>query len=397
MVKIRYVKAWPLAADRPGVRPDRPDHYLPYWRELAEAGVRSKYYAVLVEIGTGDGLVGWGESIVRESPAAHVEIINGLLAPIIVGKDALAIENLWQMMYASLKTRGHFGGFFMEALSGIDLALWDIAGKHYSQPTYRLLGGPIRDRIKAYASSVYWHYLGKSGPEAAADEAERLVSMGHDQIKVKIGMEKMGLGKWSDRDLIRAIRDRVGYDVAIMVDANSAYSVGEAIRVGRMLERYEVLWFEEPLPLSMVDGYAELCRKLDIMIAGGESLFSIYDFQKFIKARGLNVVQPDIARCGGITGFRKIAALCEAEGLLIAPHIGLSGPGCRAGTLHMVTALPIDVFLTYEYMYKTDNPIAWELPKEVLERFSEGYLELPNGPGLGFEPKPDILEKLLYR
>ncbi len=393
MAKISYVKAWPLASPRPGVKVDKPDHYLPYWRELAEAGVRANYYAVLVEIGTDDGLVGWGEAIVREVPTAHAEIINRLLAPIIVGEDPLATEDLWQKMFASLKTRGHFGGFFLEALSGVDIALWDLAGKILSLPTYKLLGGPTMDRIKAYASSVYWHYFGKTGPEAAAEEVARLVEQGHDQIKIKIGMEKMGLGKNMDAELLKAIRDRVGYDVDLMVDANSAYSVGEAVKIGRILERYEILWFEEPLPLSMVEGYSELRKKLDVMIAGGESLFSKFDFIKFFRKRALDIVQPDISRCGGITEFRKIAAMCEAEGLLLAPHVGLSGPGCRAATLHTVASMSREVFMTYEYMYKTDNPLVWELPKERLETFMDGYLPLPKGPGLGFEPNVDLMKK----
>ncbi len=393
MAKIKYVKAYPLRSPRPGIRPDKPDHYLPYWEELAKAGVRSNYYFVLVEIGTDDGVVGWGESIVREVPTAHVEIINRLLAPIIVGEDPLAIEDLWQRMFSSLKTRGHFGGFFLEALSGIDIALWDIAGKVYSQPVYKLLGGPTRNKIKAYASSVFWNCMSKKNFQCVVDEVSRLVSQGYDQIKLKIGMEKMGLGKNMDVTLLKAIRDTVGYDFDLMVDANSAYSVGEALKIGSALERYEVLWFEEPLPLSNVEGYAELRRKLGVMIAGGESLFSKYDFIKFVNRRALDILQPDISRCGGITEFHKIAAICEAEELLIAPHTGLSGPGCRAATLHMATALPRNVFTTYEYMYKIDNPLVTEVSKGPIESFSEGYLKIPKGPGIGFEPDMKVVKE----
>jgi len=154
---------------------------------------------------------------------------------------------------------------------------------------------------------------------------------------------------------LRAIRDSLGYDLEVMVDANSAYSVGEAIRVGRILERYEVAWFEEPIPPYIVEGYRELRRKLGVMIAGGESLFTKYQFQDFIRRKALDVLQPDIARVG-VTEFVKIAYIAEAEGLYIAPHTGLSGPGCRAAAIYASAAIPRETFLTYEYMYKKRQP-----------------------------------------
>lgn len=394
-MKIKYVKAWPLEAPRPGISSDKPDHYLPYWKELAEAGVRSKYYACLVEIGTDDNIVGWGEALVREVPTAHREIIEKLLAPIIINQDPLAIEDLWQKMFSALKTRGHISGYFIEALSGVDIALWDIFGKVMRQPVYRLLGGPTADRIKCYASSIYWHYFKEIKPEVIINEILKLKEEGHNQVKIKIGMGKLGLGKDIDIEILKIIRNNIGYDIEIIVDANSAYSLNEALRIGRMLEKYDVLWFEEPLPPDRVDDYSELKRKLDIMIAGGESLFTKYTFYNFIKKRALDVIQPDVARCGGITEFRKIVTLCETEGLYLAPHIGLSGPGCRAATLHISAAIPREIFLTYEYMYKNDNPLAIEIPSEVLEKYSNGSLELPKGPGLGFLPRKEILTKYL--
>ncbi len=395
MGKIAYVRAYPLAAERAGVSLDRPDHYLPYWRELALAGVRGKYYMLLVEVGSDDGYVGWGEGLVREAPTAHVEIVERLLAPIILGQDPLAIEELWQRMFAALKTRGHFGGYFIEALSGVDIALWDLAGKILGIPVHRMLRGPTFDRIKAYASSIYWHYMDKLSPDSVAKEVLRLSEQGFDQVKIKIGMEKMGVGGPSVQDVLKAVRDLVGYGVTIMVDANSAYSVNEAIRVGRVLERYEVLWFEEPLPPNNIEGYAELRRKLDVMIAGGESLFTKYQFMEYVRKRALDVLQPDIARVGGITEFMKVAAIAEAEGLLIAPHVGLSGPGCRAASLQASAALPREVFLTYEYMYKGDNALARELPRKPIEVFNRGYLEICKEPGTCFEPNRDAIKKFI--
>lgn len=390
-MKIVDIKAYPLAAPRPGVGTDKPDHYIPYWKELSAAGVRSNYYSCIVEIKTDEGVTGYGESIVREVPEAHAFIIEKLFKKILLGRNPAPIEDLWETMFASLKTRGHFAGYFVEALSGVDIALWDIVGKSRNTPVYKLIGGPTSDKIKAYASSVYWHYFAKNIPENVASEARKLVEAGHDQIKIKIGISKMGAAKDADIEMIKAVRDEVGSDVDIMVDANSAYSLDEAIEMGRALEKYEVLWFEEPLPPHDWEDYVKLAKTLDIPVAGGESLFSRYTFRDFITKGGLDIVQPDLSRCGGITEFMKITNLCKTHGAKLAPHTGLSGIGSRAAALHVCAALPRDMFVSYEYMYKHDNPLVEELSAEPIEKFSDGYLQLPKGVGLGIKLNPKAL------
>jgi D-arabinonate dehydratase/D-galactarolactone cycloisomerase len=396
-VRIIDVKTYPLAVARPGVSVERPDHYLPYWRELAEAGVRKYYYSLIVEVISSDGVSGYGEAIVREVPTAHKEIIEKLLKPIVINQDPLAVEDLWQRMFASLKTRGHFAGYFIEALAGVDMALWDLMGKILGLPIYRILRGPTMDRLKAYASSVYWHYLKGFSDKDFLDEISNLVNQGFDQIKIKIGWEKLvKIKDFSIERVLRSIRDNVGYDLDIMVDANSAYSIGEALKVGRILERYEVLWFEEPVPPYMIEGYKELKKKLGVMIAGGESLFTKYQFLEFIRRKAIDVLQPDIARTG-ISEFIKIAYLAESEGLYIAPHTGLSGPGCRAATIYTSAALPREVFLTYEYMYKRDNPLAEEVPIKSIENVEKGYVIVPKEIGIGFEPNKEVLYKYLIK
>lgn len=393
IVKIVDVKAYPLTAPRPGVSPDRPDHYLPYWKELSKAGVRSNYHSCIVEVKTDKGVVGYGESLVREVPEAHALIVERLFKKILLGQDPTRTEDLWQRMFASLQTRGHYGGYFLEALSGVDIALWDVVSKLHDAPIYELLGGPTTNKIKAYASSIYWHYLAKNAPKGVASEARKLVESGHDQIKIKIGMSKMGGKEDADIKVVKAVRDEIGSEADLMVDANSAYNLNDAIKLGRALERYEVLWFEEPLLPHQLDDYVKLADALDVQVAGGESLFSKYTFQDFIAKEGLNVVQPDISRCGGITEFMKIAELCKTHGAKLAPHTGLSGLGSRAAALHASATLPKDVFLTYEYMYKQDNPLVTELAAEPIEKFSDGYVELPKGPGLGIELNAEALKK----
>jgi len=396
-MKIIGVKAYPLAASRPGVSPDKPDHYLPYWKELSAAGVRSKYYSCIVEITTDEGITGYGESLAREVPEAHALIIERLLKNILVGKNPTHVRELWEVMFSSLQTRGHYGGYFVEALSGVDIALWDIVGKLKKAPVYEILGGPTASRIKAYASSIYWHYLDRSGPEAVAKEAVGLVEAGHDQIKLKIGVSKMGGTEDADIKLVKALRDAVGDEVNLMVDANSAFTFDEALKLGKAFEKHEVLWFEEPLPPHDLDGYVKLAKALDMNIAGGESLFSSHTFHDFIVKGGFDIAQPNLSRCGGITECMRIAELCKNHGVKLAPHVGLSGPGARAAALQVSAALPRDVFFTYEYMYRQDNPLVTSLLAEPLEKFSRGHLELPKASGLGMSLDTSAIEKFLVQ
>ena len=182
-----------------------------------------------------------------------------------------------------------------------------------------------------------------------------------------------------------------------MVDANSAYDLKEAKSLGRKLENEEVVWFEEPIPPHKNEDYAKLANELGMHIAGGESLFSRFDFQPFIDRGGFDVVQPDIARCGGLTEFLRIAELSEKRNLKIAPHVGLSGPGARAAALNASAALDDETFSTYEYMYKQDNPLATEIVSKEIEVFSDGYMKLPEGPGLGLEIDKKALESFDVR
>jgi D-arabinonate dehydratase/D-galactarolactone cycloisomerase len=388
-MKITNVEAYPLRAPRPESGKEMPDHFLPYWRHLKSAGIRDYYVACFVKVFTDDGLVGVGECTVREAPEAHAKIIEKLLKPILIGHDPFDRQVLWERMLASLRTRGHTEGFFVEAISGVDIALWDLIGKKLALPIHKLLGGAHDNKVKAYASSLYF---GK--PEEVGAEARRLVEQGHDQMKLKIGMSSAGLGRDADVANVKAIRAAVGDDVDIMVDANSAFSVRSAIAVGRKLERYEVFWFEEPVPPDDLDGYIHVSAALDVPVCGSESLFARYNFRDLIVKHAVDIVQPNIARCGGISECQKIAAMAEAHNMPFTSHIGLSGAGCRAATLQFVATLPREIFLTYEYMYRP-SVIGSQILSESLEKFENGYLELPTKPGLGIELNDDVLKRFL--
>lgn len=355
--------------------------FLPYEEHLA-GFVRRGYGACYVKVLTDEGIFGLGESIVREVPLATAQIVDKLLKPVLVGQDPFDVEVLWERMFHTLRTRGHSGGFFVEAISGVDCALWDIMGKATRLPVHKLIGGTHSDRIKAYASSIL-----HGAPDEMSRKAEELVELGHDQIKIKVGM-----GVRRDGENVKAVRDAVGYDVEIMCDANSAYNVATAIRAGRKFERYECLWFEEPVPPDNVPGYVRVAKALDIAVCGSESRFGRYDFRDLIAMEAVDIVQPDIARCGGFSECRKIVAMAAAYGVPVTLHVGLSGAGCRAASLQMAASIPRELFMNYE-VYFLPNPLAHEIVAEPIERFKDGYVELPTKPGLGLELDEERMRK----
>jgi D-arabinonate dehydratase/D-galactarolactone cycloisomerase len=286
---------------------------LPYADQIASV-VFGGYRSTIVKVHTDDGLVGVGECFTRLAPKATVAIIEEL-APILIGRDPLDVEGIWEIMYGVMMNRGHRGGFFIEALSGIDVALWDLWGKATGQPVYRLLGGRMRERVWAYASS-----LRMRGLEVTVAQAREFVDRGFNAMKIKIGKDPYDTA--SDLRLVEAIRREVGDGVTLMVDANCGYDrdVKQALRVGRALEEYDVFWFEEPLSPDNVDGYCTLTRALDTSIAAGEASFTRYDFRDLFARGAVDIVQPNACRTGGLSEARKIAAMSAAYHIPYAPH-----------------------------------------------------------------------------
>ncbi|MCS7115936.1 MAG: mandelate racemase/muconate lactonizing enzyme family protein [Nitrososphaerota archaeon] len=378
-MKIVDILVYPLYAEAKGAI----SGYLPYGDELSKK-VRKGYSACFVKVVSDEGLFGYGESLTREVPQATAKIIEKLIKPIIIGKDPLEIEVLWEMIFSALKTRGHYKGYFIEAMSGVDIALWDLKGKYLKQPVHMLLGGKFRSELKAYASSILF-----DKPENMARRAREWVDEGHDQIKVKVGM-----GVERDIMNLRAIRREVGNGVEIMVDANSAYNFTKALRLGKVLESMEISWFEEPVPPYDLEGYKQLKRKLDVPICAGESHFTRYDFKELIMNEAIDIVQPDISRAGGITECMKIANLARTFNLPYTPHIGLSGAGCRAASIQLSASLPEDTFLTYEIydIKESPNPLANEILHSPIEIFSKGHIKVVDEIGLGLKVNEERLK-----
>lgn len=365
-MKITTVKTYTLAAPMPV--PWKIGNY-----------VLEKGYATIVEISTDEGIVGIGEAMVRLAPGATKAIIDELLGPSIIGRNPLDIEGIWESMFGLMRYRGHSRGFFMEALSGVDIALWDIAGKAASQPVYTLLYGCGRLEVPAYASSVFW-----DEPAGMLEKTQALVAAGYDMVKVKVGQ-----GVEKDVECLRAIRAGVGPHIRLVVDANCAYDLGEALRLGRYMEELDIRFFEEPVSPDDLKGYKVLSEKLDIPIAVGEAEFSIYGIKEALE-NGVSILQPDVVRAGGITGVRKIANLGQAYHARYAPHTGASSAVCLAASLHLAAAVPN--FDIYENMVG-NNPLVEELLQEQAFRFEKGKIKIPQKPGLGIEFNKEVFKQ----
>lgn len=235
----------------------------------------------LVEIETRDGVVGWGECY---GPSAVAKaFIDTQLAARVVGRDAFDVEAIWEELYNRIKDYGP-KGMSIAAISGIDIALWDIVGKCAGKPVHKLIGGACRTEVKAYATGMYFSDMDRLVAEAV-EEAEGHARAGFRAMKMKIGLGSVR----RDIERVAAVRRAIGPDIALMVDANHSLSVPAAIRMGRALEELDILWFEEPISPEDIDGYAEVSRALDMAVAGGENEFTRWGFRDTIarKAMGL--------------------------------------------------------------------------------------------------------------
>ena len=327
---------------------------------------------VVVEIDTAGGIVGWGECLARRGARAYADFIDTVLAPVLVGQDALDRRILWRAMRAPLS--GRTGGMQIEAIAGLDIALWDIAGKHAGLPIVKLLGGIGRLRVAAYASSINWY-------DDATVEAEVTAALraGFREIKVKIGKPvAQAIAR------IRQVR-RLAPDTALYVDANSAYDVSEALTVGRVLADCGYDFFEEPIRPEDREGYRRLAQHLPVRLAAGESDFTARDAVSMLQDRSLGLIQPDVARAGGITETWRIAELAAAFDTAYAPHVGWSGALCVAASLQLASAA--ETFRTFECMVY-DNPLRQSLTTVAVGEardLSDGTVAVPQGPGLGVD------------
>ena len=336
---------------------------------------------VLVEIRSGDGLVGYGECLARFGPRAYALFINEVLAPKLIGQSAFGIRQIWQQMRAALS--GRAGGMLIECIAGVDIALWDLVGKALGQPVHRLLGGVGRSRVDCYASSINW-----ADPQQMREQTQAVVAMGFKAIKVKLGQPVQRA-----IEAATVVREAAGPGIQLGADANWAYSVDEAVRVGEALHALGYWFFEEPIRPEDIDGYQHLRGKLSIMLAAGESDFTVQHAAQLIQQRLVGIIQPDVARAGGISETRDIAALAQAFHVGYAPHVGWSGAVCVAASLQLAAAMP--AFTSFECMF-IGNPLRDALctrPVGAAGDLIDGQLAVSQGPGLGVEINLDAVQR----
>jgi L-alanine-DL-glutamate epimerase-like enolase superfamily enzyme len=334
-------------------------------------------YTTLVRVRTVDGLEGIGEAYGLPEPEVTATIVGRLLAPMLVGRDAGASEALWDIMYGAQSGAGRTGGFYLEALSGIDLALWDLRGKALGLPVHRLLGGPVRDRVPVYASPIPF----LPTPDESAQRALSFLADGFTAVKLKLGR-----GEATDRAHAAAVVDALAGRAALHVDLNCAYDVKTAIRLGQALDELGVRWFEEPLATDDVAGLAEVRAALRIPVVTGESEFNRFRYRDFLTHRAVDTVMPNLTRAGGITEVRRIAALCSAFHVGVSPHGVGSAVGVAAALQFAAATTNVPI---YEYN-RLPNPLRDDLPVDPPD-LVDGCLVVPDGPGLGVTLDEDLV------
>ena len=345
-----------------------------------------------VVLHTDEGIDGIGEASMLGFDPIVASLLEEWGEAYLVGKDPMANELHWMRLYQDNIGRG--GRLFSTALSGIDLALWDLRGKALGVPVYKLLGGPIRDKIRVYANG--W-YTTPGAPELNAEEAKRVVAMGYTAMKFDpyghdsyytITAEEAQLSE----DRVAAVREAVGPDVDILVEVHAKFNVHTAIELGQRLEKYRPFWFEEPVSQENVSEMAQVRDHVRIPIATGERLYLKYPFYELVKAQAVDVLQPDICNAGGITELKKIAAIAESQHVSMAPHNTNAAVGTVA-SMHLDVAMPN--FLIQEYHAEFYEPHYFEV-FDGLPRQKDGYVELSEDAGFGLTLNEDVFNAHPY-
>lgn len=351
----------------------------------------SRRSTMIVELITDDGVTGWGEALCHglQPPEIAATIVQTALKPVVVGQDPFDVDVLWERMYNRTRPFGQKGAV-PNAISAVDIAIWDCLGRALGKPIHKLLGGAYRSEVQPYATGFY-RQQGVSYPADAIEEARRHVSNGFTAMKLKIGF-----GVDEDIAYVHAVRDAIGPGPKLMVDANHAYNVGAARRILKAIEPARIHWFEEPISPEDIDGYRELKNLTDIYLAAGENEFTKIGFREWISRRAVDILQPDICSAGGFTECRKISALAQAWHLPIVPHVWASGIGLAASLQFLATLPPAPLALhPVEPMLEYDqsaHPFRQDLIHGAIT-MKDGMVRIPDGPGLGVEINRDVLER----
>jgi galactonate dehydratase len=344
---------------------------------------------VFVKVTTDSGLCGYGEATLEyreQTVATAIRELDRTLR----GRDPFAIEAIWHESYRDTYFRG--GPVNMSALSGVEMALWDIKGKALGVPVYELLGGRVRDRVPCYANG--WFAPARK-PEEFADKARAATALGFTGLKWDpFGKNYRTIDKAGLKQAlacIEAVVDAVGDQIEILVEAHGRFDVATAVRIGRALEAYDIGWYEEPVPPDNLDALAEVKRRVRVPVAAGERMYSRWDYQRFFALDCADVAQPDPSHVGGIGETRKIAAQAEARHKALCPH-NPSGPVANAAALQLAACTP-----NFQWLETMAIDVPWrhDICDEQIV-MDAGHMGIPDRPGLGVELNEEAMEAHPY-
>ena len=367
-----------------------------------ELGYSQQYYsrrtAHLVQVETDEGVTGWGECFGPGNIAlANKSIVELVIQPMVLGMDPLDRDVVWHKVYNLMRDHGQ-KGMPLQALSGVDIALWDIAGKVAGLPIHKLIGGAHRTQVQAYGYGMMLKRESTLDHVARfTDEAAKIKDMGFAATKMKLG-----LGPKEDVKLAAAVRKGVGDDFDFMADANHAYNTHDAFYVGHALEELGAYWFEEPIAPEDLDGYRELRAGLKVNISGGEAEFNRWGWKALLEARGLDIAQPEVCALGGISEYLRVLALCHAHFTPVINHVWGSAIAV-ATNLQLLAAMPplpgglfprepLLEFDTTENRFR-DELLAVPLDIQAQVKNNGGFVQVPTGPGIGVEPDQDFMKR----
>lgn len=355
----------------------------PFWWSFNRSDSRA---SCIVEIIADDGTCGWGECL---GPARPNAAIIESFRPFLVGKDFRAGDLIWQTLYNQFRDQGQ-KGLTVTAISGVDIALWDLRGRHFEVPVHVLMGGPLRREVKAYATGTYRR--GDGEPlDYICEEVAGYVREGFSAVKLKIGF-----GVVEDLALIEAVRETIGAKTGLMLDANHGFDIIEAIELGHKAAKYDIGWFEEPVVPDELSSYEEVKARQPIPVAGGECEFTRWGFREILTRRAIDIIQPDTCAAGGLSECQKIADMATAFGVRYVPHVWGTGIGLAAA-LQLLAVLPntpprhtpLEPMLEFD---RSEHPFRQAVMKSEIEH-EDGVVAVPNGPGLGIEINREVLDR----
>ncbi|PWG61482.1 mandelate racemase/muconate lactonizing enzyme family protein [Spiribacter halobius] len=368
-MRIEEIKCWALSEDLGGS-----------WRISGQSW--SRINTVIVRIRTDDGSIGIGETNLRTAPRAGVAIIRDHLSPHVIGADPRDIEGIWWSMFTRGRPRGHTRGFYLKAMSGIDMALWDLDARRRQEPLWQALRGMGRPRVPVYASAVRVF----DTPEQAISKGQEFVDSGHRTVKVMVA----GKDLTYDLAVLRGLRERWGYDIDLCVDANSSYETTEAVRFAVAAADIGLTFFEEPVPPDNLRGYRRLRQASPMAIAAGQSEFTAFAAEPLLSEGLIDFFQPNAGRVGGPTGVRYMQHAALPHSIRFSGHVGASSVVNGLCALHLAGAAPERTVAEY---WEEESPLI-NIAEAAYPEVRDGHVQLSDKPGLGVALDEGVLDRM---